>query len=222
MKWLLALLGACGSARTDPPAEPAPSIDVTAVTRERLCVTRGAIEAERITEPTVRAIARSSRGDAAVLAFRYLGPSKIKRELASGDARQQVGLKLHAQDGCNVVYVMWRSDKTKLDVSVKLNPGKHTHLECGAEGYTKVVGKTNVVPALGGVHALRAELTGDELTAWVDGHVAWRGELPASARTLTGPSGFRTDNVEIVLQQFSASPDASVTAGCPTGSAVSD
>ncbi len=222
MKWLLAILGACGAGRMDPPAERASSIDVTPVTCEGLCVTRGAIAGQRITESTVRAIARSSRGDAALLAFRYLGPSAVTRELASGDARHQLGLKLHAQDGCNVVYVMWRSDKTKLDVSVKLNPGKHTHLECGAEGYTKVTGKTNPVPPLAGAHTLRAELTGDELTAWVDDRVAWRGELPSSARTLAGPSGFRTDNVEILLQQFSASPDASVTADCPTGSAVSD
>ena len=87
----------------------------------------------------MRGYALGAGGDAAALTFTYQGEAENTRELASGELRRQLGLKLRAQDGCNVVYVMWRLDPTpKLEVSVKFNPGKRTHEECGADGYTKV------------------------------------------------------------------------------------
>ena len=106
MRAVLVVLAACGST-ANVPGERAPAIAVAEIARDTLCVTHGSLGSQHITEPTVRAFARNSRGDAASLAFRYLGPTATVRELASGQARHQVGLKLRAQDGCNVVYVMW-------------------------------------------------------------------------------------------------------------------
>jgi hypothetical protein len=64
----------------------------------------------------------------------------------------------------------------------------------------------SVVPALevGGSHVLRAEIRGDDLTAWIDGAVAWQGKLPEEARALAGPAGLRTDNVKIEALQLHA------------------
>jgi hypothetical protein len=187
-----------------------------------LCVTRGkAAIGDRIQEPTVRATARDSGGNAAALDFIYRGDTEAVRELASGQARRQLGLKLRAVNGCNLVYVMWRLDPTpKLEVSVKLNPGARDHGECGANGYTKVRAiRTWKVPVLaaGDQHTLRAAIAGDQLTAWIDDRVAWRGTLPASARTLKGPAGLRSDNLAFDLISFSAEPRATArpAANCP-------
>src|SRR6185312_5066309 len=143
-----------------------PSIEVKPV--GELCVTRGAIAKAAITEPTVRAVATNAAGDAAQLSFTFKGDAQTSRALANGQDRRQVGLKLRAQDGCNVVYVMWPLDpKPKLDVSVKRNPSKPTHEECGADGYTKVKPTRRVPPPpeliSGATHTLRAEIQGDDL-----------------------------------------------------------
>jgi hypothetical protein len=198
---------ACGSTSAAPaPAPAAPSIAVEPA--GELCVTRGEIASRAITEPTVRAFAPRTTGDAAELTFTFRGDAATSRALANGQARRQVGLKLRAQDGCNVIYVMWRLDpKPKLDVSVKRNPGKRTHAECGAEGYTKVKPhRAAEVPALaaGDTHVLRAEIVGDDLTAWIDGHIAWHGRLPDEARELAGPAGLRTDNLALDRVELAA------------------
>jgi hypothetical protein len=204
--WMLALM-ACGSSSAGPLEQREPAIALKPIAD--LCVTRGAILDRAIAEPTVRAFAPNAAGDAAELAFTFKGDAATARALANGSDRRQVGLKLRAQDGCNVVYVMWRLDpKPKLDVSVKRNPGKRTHEECGADGYTKVrpSRKAARVPALvaGGAHTLRAEIVGDELYAWIDGTLAWQGTLPAEARELSGPAGLRTDNLALDALTLSA------------------
>src|SRR5690606_15958607 len=129
--------------------------------------------------------------DAASIDLVYRGDTHARRALASGPARRQVGLKLRAKDGCNVVYVMWRLDPTpKLEVSVKLNPGARDHEDCGADGYTKIKPTKAWAPpalAIGDRHELRAAIAGDELTAWIDEKVVWRGRLPAAARMIDGP-----------------------------------
>jgi hypothetical protein len=108
-------------------------------------------------------------------------------------------LKLRAQNGCNLVYVMWRLDPaSRIEVSVKRNPGARTASDCGAGGYTKLKGTRTVPPPpLQDVaeHELRAEIDGGALTAWIDDRVVWRGELPAKARELSGPAGVRSDNL---------------------------
>jgi hypothetical protein len=96
---------------------------------------------------------------------------------------------------------MWRLDpKPKLEVSVKANPGKRTHEECGADGYTKIKPATShPLPALdvGSTHTIRAEIVGDTLYAWVDNVHVWTGTLPPEARSITGPAGMRSDNVKL-------------------------
>jgi hypothetical protein len=200
----LLALAACGSA----PSEAAPREAMVEV-KDGLCVTKGsAAIGSRVTEPTVRAVALGSSGTAATLTFTYRGDSASQRALASGQLRRQLGLKLRAQNGCNLVYVMWRLDpRPMLEVSVKYNPGKRTHQDCGADGYTKIkAAEALAVPGLadGSHHVLRSEISGDELRAWIDDKLVWRGTLPDTARAMSGPSGFRSDNVAFDLIAFAA------------------
>jgi hypothetical protein len=206
-------------AMSDAPA--APSLAVSPVAADRLCVTKGAASlGATVTEPTMRAVALGTSGDAAALRFVFRGETAKSRELASGETRHQLGLKLRAQDGCNLVYVMWRLDpKPSLEVQLKLNPGKRTHRECGANGYSRVKPELRApLPALapGSSHTLRAEISGDSLLAWVDDALVWRGSLPAGTRTLSGPSGLRSDNVSFDLVAFSAPAAASSASAPPT------
>ena len=78
-------------------------------------VTRGNVEAlaggrARVREPKMRAVVPWSDGNEAELRFTYGGPSDGAAPLASGEVRKQIGLKLRAVDGCNLLYVMWRVD----------------------------------------------------------------------------------------------------------------
>jgi hypothetical protein len=231
------LLGACSGKRTEAApdrssssqramsaSEPtAPALAVSPVAADRLCVTKGAASiGATVTEPTMRAVALGSSGDAASLAFVFRGDTATSRELASGESRRQLGLKLRAQDGCNLLYVMWRLDpKPSLSVSLKRNPGQRTHRECGASGYTRMKPSRGValapLPALtpGASHTLRAELAGDDLLAWIDDQLVWRGPLPAVARDLAGPAGLRSDNVRFDLVAFSAAPSPASPAASP-------
>ena len=226
----LALVLGCSGGEAAPKKQvpPPKKIDKEVVkkldpVKDALCVTKGsAAIGGKVTEPTMRAVAKGSLGESAALTFKYDGDTESVRELAGGQARRQIGLKLRAQDGCNLVYVMWRLDpKPKLDISVKLNPGKKTHKECGADGYVKVKpakGKLPGVPvlAIGDVRTLKAEIIGDELTVWIDELISWRGNLPEAARALDGPAGIRSDNFAFELVSFSApsGPAAQVAAKC--------
>jgi len=200
---LLLLMAACGTTHVEagPGGERTPSIEVHAVAHEQICVTKGDVASAAIRQPTVRAFARGAGGDAASLTFTFGGDADQARALANGELRRQMGVKLRAQDSCNVVYVMWRLDpKPKLEVSVKANPGKRTHEECGAEGYTKIKpASARAVPALdvGATHTLRAEIVGDALYAWIDNALVWTGTLPPEARQISGPAGMRSDNVKL-------------------------
>jgi hypothetical protein len=211
MRWAivaLAVMG-CGSSHVEAaPSDHAPTLAIQAVDKAALCMTKGALTDSTITEPTMRGYARGAGGDAAQITFTYRGESEKTRELASGQARRQLGLKLRAQDGCNVVYVMWRLDpRPQIDVSIKYNPGKATHAECGADGYTKVKPiKKTFIPQYeyGKTHTLRAEIVGDDLFAWIDGKLLFQGRLPESARSLEGPAGIRSDNVQLDIVELAA------------------
>jgi len=211
VRWLVVLIVACGGNKI----EATEKDDVAAKQRtapiqpDALCVTKGAAAiGARVAVPAMRAIARGSSGEAAALRFTFRGETEDTKALASGQLRRQLGLKLRAMNGCNLVYVMWRLDpKPKLDVSIKLNPGMKTHKECGAEGYVKVRAREAApVPALevGATHTLRAEIAGDELVAWIDDRLAWRGSLPGAPRALSGPAGMRSDNLAFDLVAFEA------------------
>ncbi|HEX4462449.1 MAG TPA: hypothetical protein VIA18_30940 [Polyangia bacterium] len=187
-------------------------------------VTRGHVAASaaggaHVTEPTVRAVAPGSDGSAARLRFVYRGPSATEAKLASGEARRQIGLKLRAQDGCNLVYVMWRlAPIGKIVVSVKRNPGARTHRECGARGYRNLVATAGAQPPplqAGAAHVLQATLAGSALTVLADGALAWSGDIGADAASLRGPAGWRSDNGE-----FDVELDA--VRGAETGSGEDD
>jgi hypothetical protein len=115
---------------------------------------------------------------------------------------------------------MWRVEpRPFIEVSVKRNPGKRTHAECGASGYTKVKPSASTpVPAfeVGVEHVLDAAIDGDTLTAKIDGEIVWQGELPAEARELDGPAGFRSDNVsyDAELSVAPAGHGHDATPGC--------
>ncbi len=171
-----------------------------------LCVTMGQIAGTRVDAPTFRAVAQTHAGDAASLRFAVHGDSTEHRALASGQLRRQLGLKLRAADGCNLVYVMWRRDPAPgIEVSVKRNAGQHTAKECGNAGYTKLApthrGTTPVLDD-GREHELRAEISGELLTAWIDGALAWQGTLPDDAQQLTGAPGVRSDNLAFDVISF--------------------
>ena len=208
------LLASCAHTPAAPARTAAPDPITAAPVHDNLCVTKGAIAGGKVSDPTVRAVARGSGGDRASLAFRFRGDSRRVRALASGQERRQLGLKLRAENGCNLVYVMWRLDATpKLEISVKRNPGARTHADCGANGYTKLVAAaSHPPPALepDSTHTLRAEITGDELTAWIDDREMWRGALPEALRDLKGPAGLRSDNVGYEIVELNTPGHAAV------------
>ena len=204
---LAAALAACSSSK--PPA--APTMKVEAVAPDRMCVTHGTMQDGQVTDPTFRAVSTTSGGDAASLTFKMHDWPVETRALRSGDLRHQLGLKLRAADGCNLVYVMWRLDppRPSIEVQIKKNPGAHTNDECGTDGYTRVKpSKRGKIPyaAPGEQHTIQAEIHGDDLTAWVDGKLAWFGTLPDDARSLEGPAGVRSDNLAFDLVTFAAEP----------------
>lgn len=182
---------------------PARGSELQPVSRGDLHVTLGEIKTGSggrlsIESPKVRAVLARPRLRFAELRFRYLGPSAQTAPLASGEKRRQIGLKLLAQDGCNLVYAMWRIEpEPGLVVSIKRNPGMSRWRECGARGYRSVKpDERTAIPVLapGEEHRLTARLEGEQLRIEVDGALAWRGRLGKDAFELEGPVGLRTDN----------------------------
>jgi hypothetical protein len=160
-------------------------------------VTKGQLDGKAsVSDAKFRAVVPASDGNVAELRFVDRGRSPKLARLASGAMRRQIGLKLRAEDGCNLVYVMWRLEpEAELVVSVKRNPGMRTSAECGANGYRNL-GARAEVPAspLRSVHVLRARISGSELRVWTDGVEAWQGALDGEALALDGPVGVRSDN----------------------------
>jgi hypothetical protein len=202
---LFAGLTACAKTERATASESVASATVEPIPVNRLCATSGAIEPKganrfAVTAPTFRAVCSSRAESRAELRFTYLGPTATTRALGSGAVRQQLGLKLRAQDPCNLLYVMWRLEpESKVVVSVKRNVVS-TSAECGNHGYTNLRALSRApVPAVtpGSSHILRAELVGAILQVTVDGVLVWKGALGADALAIDGPVGMRTDNVRI-------------------------
>src|SRR5580700_10936674 len=127
---------------------------------------------------TLKKIGPSQR---VTIKFTYLGPTREVSHLGNGDVRHQFGIKLKAQDICNLVYVMWNFDTQKIAVSVKLNPGQRTHEDCLDRGYIN-----NIKPVVSAAppairvdrpHTLYADLRGQQLTVKADGVLVWDGTL---------------------------------------------
>jgi hypothetical protein len=174
-----------------------------------LCVTNGIVSPLpdgrlAIETASSRGVIRGSDGQTAEIRFRYLGPTADSKPLASGEMRRQIGIKLHAQDTCNLLYVMWHIEPdSKIGVSIKHNPARHTHAECHANGYTTLRPVTSVtMPRIlpGETHALRAELRGTELIVLADGRRAWVGTVGGGLAGIDGPVGFRTDNARFEFE----------------------
>jgi len=176
------------------------------VSSGNLCVTEGAIEKAAgdrlsVNVPKMRAYVNAWTAQSMEVRFTYLGPTQKESALGSGQIRRQFGLKLRAQDPCNLVYAMWRIDpESKLVVSVKRNPGAHTSAECGNRGYQNIKPrKASAVPRLrpGESHTLRAEMKEEELRVFVDNQKVWEGDVGLDAAGLEGPVGIRSDNVHL-------------------------
>jgi hypothetical protein len=228
---LLALL--C-FASTGVAAESDKEAPMRRIGREELCVTNGVVSSLpdgslAIDAPSSRAVVRVSTDQRAELRFRYLGPTAVSKPLASGELRRQIGLKLRAQDSCNLVYAMWHIEPdTKFAVSIKRNPDQHTHAQCHAQGYVTMRARRSVaLPGIrpGESHSFRAALQGTDLTLVADGSVVWEGTLGSEILTFDGPVGFRTDNARFEFAYYAANPgpgidpngsDARVTK-CSTG-----
>jgi len=136
--------------------------------------------------------------------FTYLGPTAEVSRLGSGEVRSQFGIKLRAQDTCNIVYVMWHfAPDQKIAVSVKRNPGQRTHEECLDNGYIN-----NIKPRISALppaihpdqpHVLAAAMSGSNLTVTADQKVVWQGDLGRVALEFNGPVGLRSDNAHVVF-----------------------
>ena len=198
-----AMMPACSLAtRTEPP----PAALGAPLTLAQLDITEGSVQQGapgrlQISQPKVRAVANVETGDAAELRFTYRGPTTVEVPLDGGEMRRQLGLKLRAQDGCNLVYVMWElAPVAKLVVRIKRNPSMQTSEQCGTSGYTTVAPEWSAdAPPLrpGSAHTLLASIEDGVLFVRVDGKVVWQGEPGADALALHGPVGVRTDNVEL-------------------------
>jgi hypothetical protein len=209
-------------ARAVSPARP--PIVVQRVDRQSLCVTNGEVSTLpdgrlAVESPSSRAVVRLPTAQTVEIRFRYLGPTRNSKPLASGELRHQIGIKLRAHDTCNLVYAMWHiAPDARLAVSVKRNPDKHTHAECGAAGYVNIKPWRAVeLPAVqpNEPHVLRAELNGQEVTLSADGQVVWEGSLGARIADLNGPVGLRTDNARFEFEYFAAVADPGTATNPP-------
>lgn len=142
----------------------------------------------------------------ATLTFTYLGETEETVPLGSGAIRHQIGVKLRAQDPCNVLYVMWRLDDRQIAVQVKRNPGEDTSAECGNDGYGTVKYISTNVPAvaIGEPHTLYARVRNQWVRVYADGVLAWEGSLVTAATPhgadFTGDIGLRTDNASAWME----------------------
>jgi hypothetical protein len=227
--WVLLLLGVWAIRAVA--NSPGPNLMV--VSRASLCVTEGAIEELpggrlSVGVPKMRAYVNASTPQFVEAHFTYLGSTGNEARLGSGEVRRQFGLKLRAQDACNLVYAMWRIEPdSKLVVSVKSNSGQHTSAECGNRGYRNVKPqRSRPVPVLrsGDTHDLRAEMNGDHLRVFAYNSLVWEGSLGQNA-LFNGPVGIRSDNARLQLElrvPRSADAEHGRAPGCRTGPGESE
>ena len=184
-------------------ALPLATGDLAPVGAGDFCVTAGTVnnlgaDLLNVDVGGMRGVIAGDSSRRAELAFSYAGPSSTEAPLADGELRRQIGLKLRAQDACNLVYVMWHvAPVPEVVVQVKRNVGQSTHEQCADRGYVTVRATSGAQPdpiVDGQPHTMRAELAGQELTVFADGVIAWKGTLPDETSTFDGPAGIRSDN----------------------------
>jgi hypothetical protein len=173
------------------------------VALREICVTNGEIHASsdgrlQIDSASSRAVLRAQTDPVAEIRFTYLGPSTQSKPLASGEMRRQIGIKLRAENTCNLVYATWHIEPdSRIAVSIKRNPGMSEHAQCHAGGYINIKPSGAAAPLkiiAGQKHVLRAELRGASLVVKADGVEAWSGDLGGAIADIDGPVGMRTDN----------------------------
>ncbi len=210
---LVTILNFSAALSAGPSAEEQP---LERIDRSHLCVTNGIITTQSggllsIETPSSRAVVPDTVVQTAEIRFQYRGPTASAKPLASGEMRRQIGLKLRAQDNCNLLYAMWHIEPdSRLAVLVKRNPGMQTHAQCGASGYLSIKPLQSIVLGKiqpGARHTLRAELRGDRLTLVADGIAAWEGQVSTSGLDFDGPVGLRTDNGRFELEYFAVISD---------------
>lgn len=204
------------------------------VSRDTLCVTEGEISETSqgllsVSVPKMRAYVNAWTAPDVEARFTYQGPSAQESRLGSGVMRRQFGLKLRAQDPCNLVYAMWRMEpESKLVVSVKSNPGQSTSAECSNHGYHNIKPRrSSALPVLtpGAAHTLRAAMNGEEITVFVDGTAAWEGSVGPDAGGLQGPVGIRSDNARLEILLKAGQPrevHPNYVVACKTGPGESE
>jgi hypothetical protein len=197
-----------------PPKINSQSTPLLPVSKANLCVTEGTIDQQpgqplSVNVSKMRAYLNAYTQPLAEARFTYLGATPNESPLASGEMRRQFGLKLRAQDACNLVYAMWRIEpESKLVVSVKTNPGQHTSEQCGNRGYQNIKPRRSTpVPLLtpGSTHTLRAQMNGAEMEVFADNSLVWEGSVGAGVLSFEGPVGLRSDNARLLIN-FSAGP----------------
>jgi hypothetical protein len=201
--------------------------------RADLCVTEGTIAAEpaassfTVDSPKMRAYVNATPVQSIGARFTYLGATSHDVPLGSGTMRRQFGLKLRAQDACNLVYAMWRIEpESQLVVSIKENPGQHTSAECGNHGYRNIKPqKSAPIPQLrpGDAHTLRAEITKNAVHVYIDETLAWQGLLGADVVKWDERVGIRSDNIRVRFDLHTGPiQENSVSEECRSGPAETE
>jgi hypothetical protein len=197
----------------------------------QLCVTEGTVGRGRGEEITIdvtkmRAFVTEETAQSVEARFTYLGETAETSALGSGAIRQQFGLKLRAQDACNLVCAMWRfSPKNEVVVSVKSNPGMDQSSQCGNKGYTNIkASRSSPAPEVsrGSRHVLFAEMDGQRMTVTADGRVVWEGSVGAGAMEFDGPVGIRSDNVRVGVELFAGQTGGGKAGTAPACKAYSE
>ncbi len=191
-----AICGALASGSNAAPVEASPAA---------VCVTNGDVTLAGdgrflVESGSSRAVVNNADDRYVGLLFEYLGPSLDETRLKSGGVARQLGLKLQAQDSCNVVYVMWPLEAEELVVLTKVNQGMSRHAQCGVKGYRKLTPSFSkrVTPITAGEpRRLEAGVASGQLAVKVDGEPVWQGPLDGRALGLLGHPGLRTDNVRV-------------------------
>jgi len=191
---LVALIGPIAKAQLQPNDFEVPDGKIAKAAGDRLTVSTKEMRAT-LKFPTQQNV---------TLKFIFLGQTKEVSRLGNGEVRSQFGIKLRAQDTCNIVYIMWHfSPDQKIAVSIKRNPGKRTHEDCLDSGYiNNIKPRVSALPQpvhIDEPHTLSAKMSGSNLTVKADDVLVWEGDLGPVALEFDGPVGLRSDNAHLVF-----------------------
>jgi hypothetical protein len=190
------------------PAAPLAAGKVEPVSPGALDVTSGKVKPLRsgllqIDHNSVRAVQMGRWARNGKIRFESRGQTAELKPFKSGIVKEQIGLKLRAMDGCNLVYVMWTlHPKEEITVRTKENPNKTESEDCESDGYTLL--DTYRVPQKKSARNRRtSRLQADfvskgnrhHVLVYVDNVRVLQVRIPHSfVSTVNGPVGLRSDN----------------------------